>query len=54
MNKIITNLDEAFKELKDGMTLLVGGFGLCGIPELSIAKVRDLNVKNLTILMILA
>ncbi len=49
MNKVISDLDLAFKELKDGMTLLVGGFGLCGIPEFSIAKIRQLNVKNLTI-----
>lgn len=49
MNKIIDNLDLAFKELKDGMTLLVGGFGLCGIPEKAILKVRELGAKNLTI-----
>ena len=49
MNKIITNLDLAFKDIKDGVTLLVGGFGLCGIPEYAIAKVKELNVKNLTI-----
>lgn len=49
MNKIIQDLDLAFKELKDGMTLLVGGFGLCGIPEFSIQKVKDLGVKDLTV-----
>lgn len=49
MNKIIDNLDLAFKGLKDGMTLLVGGFGLCGIPEKAILKVRELGAKNLTI-----
>ncbi|MBM0636915.1 CoA transferase subunit A [Campylobacter sp. VicNov18] len=49
MNKIIDNLDLAFKDLKDGMTLLVGGFGLCGIPEYSIAKVKELGVKDLTV-----
>lgn len=49
MNKIITNLDEAFKHLQDGATLLVGGFGLCGIPEKAIMKLRELGVKNLTI-----
>lgn len=49
MNKIVTNLDLAFKDLKDGMTLLVGGFGLCGIPEFSIAKLRELGTKNLTV-----
>ncbi|EOC5018761.1 CoA transferase subunit A [Campylobacter upsaliensis] len=49
MNKIITNLNEAFKDIKDGVTLLVGGFGLCGIPEYAIAKIKELGVKNLTI-----
>ncbi|MCR2056935.1 CoA transferase subunit A [Campylobacter helveticus] len=49
MNKIITNLDLAFKDIKDGVTLLVGGFGLCGIPEYAIAKIKELNIKNLTI-----
>lgn len=47
MNKIITNLNEAFKDIKDGVMLLVGGFGLCGIFEYAIAKIKEL--KNLTI-----
>lgn len=49
MNKIIDNLDFVFKELKDGMVLLVGGFGLCGIPEYSIAKIKELDIKDLTV-----
>ncbi|MBS4235403.1 CoA transferase subunit A [Campylobacter vulpis] len=49
MNKIITNLNEAFKDIRDGVTLLVGGFGLCGIPEYAIAKIKELGVKDLTI-----
>ncbi|AXP08782.1 CoA transferase subunit A [Campylobacter hepaticus] len=49
MNKIINDLDIAFKDLKDGMTLLVGGFGLCGIPEYSITKIKELGVKDLTV-----
>lgn len=49
MNKIIDNLDFVFKELKDGMVLLVGGFGLCGIPEYSIAKIKELGIKDLTV-----
>lgn len=49
MNKIIKELDLAFKDLKDGMTILVGGFGLCGIPEFSIQKIKELGVKDLTI-----
>jgi 3-oxoacid CoA-transferase subunit A len=36
--------------LFDGMTLMAGGFGLCGIPENSIAALRDSNVKNLTVI----
>ncbi len=36
--------------LKDGMTLMVGGFGLCGIPEVLINAVRETGVKNLTII----
>ncbi len=49
MNKIIINLNEAFKDIKDGVTLLVGGFGLCEIPKYAIAKIKELGVKNLTI-----
>ncbi|STP12974.1 succinyl-CoA:3-ketoacid-coenzyme A transferase subunit A [Helicobacter mustelae] len=49
MNKIVENLDLALKDLKDGMTVLVGGFGLCGIPEFSIAKIRELGTKNLIV-----
>ena len=33
MNKVVTNADEATKDIEDGMTLMLGGFGLCGIPE---------------------
>ena len=34
----------------DGMTVMAGGFGLCGIPENSIAALRDMGVKNLTVI----
>jgi len=37
MNKTVANAKEAIEGIKDGMTLMVGGFGLCGIPENSIA-----------------
>lgn len=40
---------EACRDVKDGMTLVVGGFGLCGIPENSILALRELGPKNLTI-----
>ncbi|MDO4674018.1 CoA transferase subunit A [Campylobacter sp.] len=49
MNKIVTNLDKIFEGLKDGATLLVGGFGLCGIPEWAIKKVRELGVRDLVV-----
>src|SRR5436190_3940091 len=48
MNKLVSNADEAIKDIKDGMTLMVGGFGLCGIPENSIAALVQKGVKNLT------
>ena len=36
--------------LKDGMTVMAGGFGLCGIPQILIAAIRDLGVKDLTVI----
>ncbi len=49
MNKIYPNARAALEDiLKDGQTIAVGGFGLCGIPEALIAAVKDLGTKNLT------
>lgn len=48
MNKVISNADEAVKDIKDGMTLMLGGFGLCGIPENCIAALVRKGVKGLT------
>ena len=48
MNKVVLNADEALKGLNDNMTLMVGGFGLCGIPENSIAALVRKKVKGLT------
>lgn len=48
MNKVYKNALEACHDVKDGMTLVVGGFGLCGIPENSILALRELGPKNLT------
>ena len=48
MNKVVANADEAIQNITDGMTLLLGGFGLCGIPENSIAALVKKRVKNLT------
>lgn len=49
MNKIFPSARAALEDiLKDGQTLAVGGFGLCGIPEALIAAVKDLGANNLT------
>ncbi len=48
MNKVVDNVEEALKGIEDGMTLMLGGFGLCGIPENSIAQLVKLKVKDLT------
>lgn len=50
MNKIVKNAAEAIQDLEDGATLMVGGFGLCGIPENLIAALRDKGVKDLTVI----
>ncbi|HPI53540.1 MAG TPA: CoA transferase subunit A [Chitinophagaceae bacterium] len=48
LNKIVANADEAVKDIQDGMTIMLGGFGLCGIPENCIAALVRKGVKNLT------
>jgi 3-oxoacid CoA-transferase subunit A len=48
MNKVVKNAEEATKDVKDGMTLMLGGFGLCGIPENGIAALVKSGVKDLT------
>jgi 3-oxoacid CoA-transferase subunit A len=48
MDKVVANADEAIRDVQDGATILVGGFGLCGIPENLIAAVVRKGVKNLT------
>ena len=49
MNKVYASAREALADIvRDGQTLAVGGFGLCGIPEALIAALRDTGVKNLT------
>ncbi|MBU2019717.1 MAG: CoA transferase subunit A [Bacteroidetes bacterium] len=48
MNKVVKDVEEALAGVKDGMTLMLGGFGLCGIPENSIAQLVRQGVKNLT------
>ncbi|MBL8769687.1 MAG: CoA transferase subunit A [Planctomycetes bacterium] len=49
MNKIRPSAKDALAGIADGMTLAVGGFGLCGIPEHLIAALRDSGVKDLTV-----
>ncbi len=48
INRTVKNVDEAIAGIKDNMTILVGGFGLCGIPENSIAALVRSGVKGLT------
>ena len=48
INKVVLNVQEALDGVKDGMTLMLGGFGLCGIPENSIAELVKKGTKNLT------
>ncbi len=48
INKKINSVQQAVEGVKDDMTLMLGGFGLCGIPENAIAELVKLGVKNLT------
>ena len=51
MNKIFPDARSALAGiLEDGMTLMAGGFGLCGIPQILIAAIRELKVKELTVI----
>lgn len=48
MNKVVNGVEEALEGVQDGMTLMLGGFGLCGIPENSIAQLVKMGIKDLT------
>jgi 3-oxoacid CoA-transferase subunit A len=48
INKKVTNVQEALQGVESNMTLMLGGFGLCGIPENSIAELVRLGVNNVT------
>ena len=48
IKRTVNNVDEALNGVKDGMTIMLGGFGLCGIPENSIAELVKLGIKDLT------
>ncbi len=49
LNKVVTSYDEALAGLTDGMTIIAGGFGLCGIPEGLIAQIKKLGTRQLTV-----
>ena len=48
INKKVANVEEAIYDINDGDTLMLGGFGLCGIPENCIAAIVQKGIKNLT------
>ncbi|MBC7904314.1 MAG: CoA transferase subunit A [Gemmatimonadaceae bacterium] len=48
MNKVVSGPDEAIRDIHDGATIMLGGFGLCGIPENCIAALVRKSVKSLT------
>lgn len=48
MNKVVDHVSEALSGIEDGMTIMLGGFGLCGIPENSIKELVKMGTKNLT------
>src|SRR5215207_185002 len=48
MNKVVKNADEAISDIRDNMTLMLGGFGLCGIPENCITALVKKKVTGLT------
>jgi 3-oxoacid CoA-transferase subunit A len=48
MNKVVTSADEAVRDIPDGATIMVGGFGLCGIPENLIRALVKKGTRNLT------
>jgi 3-oxoacid CoA-transferase subunit A len=50
MNKVVSGAAEAVARIPDGATVMVGGFGLCGIPENLIQALRDRGTRNLTII----
>lgn len=47
--KVVESFEEAIMDVEDGATLIVGGFGLCGIPEKAVFALKDKGVKDLTV-----
>jgi 3-oxoacid CoA-transferase subunit A len=50
MNKAVANAREAIADVKDGASILAGGFGLCGVPENLIQALAEKGVRNLTVI----
>jgi len=50
VNKVVRDAREAIADVQDGATIMVGGFGLCGVPEDLINAIREKGVENLTII----
>ena len=50
MNKVFDSIQDAIRDIHDGATLIVGGFGLCGIPENLILTLRDQGSRDLTVI----
>src|SRR5258708_33435396 len=50
MNKVVKDAAAAVQDIPDGASIMVWGFGLCGIPENLIAALRDRGVKDLTLM----
>ena len=50
MKNVYSTFEEAISDIQDGSTIMVGGFGLCGIPENSILALVEKGVKDLTII----
>src|SRR6201984_3760817 len=48
MKKVVANADEAVRDIPDGASIMIGGFGLCGIPENLIRALMQKGTKNLT------
>nr|WP_244431048.1 CoA-transferase [Simiduia agarivorans] len=48
-NKVVESYEQAMAGLTDNMTIIAGGFGLCGIPENLIAQIKKSGVKGLTV-----
>ncbi len=49
MNKVVASALDAVRDIPEGATILAGGFGLCGIPEMTIRALREQGTRNLTV-----